>query len=97
MVEALISTSNVERQNLTMRMHKRRRSTRVINGLGMRTETHMHAVPLRFVYCNFVKVHQTSMVAPAREPGLTDRLWGISLERRSCARRDINLDSRNRR
>lgn len=75
--KALISTSHVERQNLTMRMHMRR-FTRLTNGFSKKVENHMHAVALHFMYYNFVKVHQTLKVTPAMEAGLTDRLWDIS-------------------
>jgi len=75
--KALISTSYVERQNLTMRMHMRR-FTRLTNGFSKKVENHMHAVALHFMYYNFVKVHQTLKVTPAMEAGLTDRLWDIS-------------------
>jgi IS1 family transposase len=75
--KALISTSHVERQNLTMRMHMRR-FTRLTNGFSKKVENHMHAVALHFMYYNFVKVHQTLRVTPAMAAGLTDRLWDIS-------------------
>ena len=74
--KALVSTSHVERQNLTMRMHMRR-FTRLTNGFSKKVENHMHAVALHFMYYNFVKVHQTLKVTPAMEAGLTDRLWDI--------------------
>jgi IS1 family transposase len=75
--KALISTSHVERQNLTMRMHMRR-FTRLTNGFSKKVENHMHAVALHFMYYNFVKVHQTLRITPAMAAGLTDRLWNIS-------------------
>lgn len=75
--KALVSTSYVERQNLTMRMHMRR-FTRLTNGFSKKVENHMHAVALHFMYYNFVKVHQTLKVTPAMEAGLTDRLWDIA-------------------
>jgi IS1 family transposase len=74
--KALVSTSHVERQNLTMRMHMRR-FTRLTNGFSKKVENHMHAVALHFMYYNFVRVHQTLKVTPAMEAGLTDRLWDI--------------------
>lgn len=73
----LISTSYVERQNLTMRMHMRR-FTRLTNGFSKKVENHAHAVALHFMYYNFVRVHQTLKVTPAMEAGLTTRLWDIS-------------------
>lgn len=74
---ALISTSFVERQNLTMRMHMRR-FTRLTNAFSKKVENHSYAVALHFMYYNYVKVHQTLKVTPAMEAGLTDRLWDIS-------------------
>lgn len=73
----MVSTSHVERQNLTMRMHMRR-FTRLTNAFSKKVENHMHAVALHFMYYNFVKVHQTLKVTPAMEAGLTDRLWDIA-------------------
>lgn len=73
----LISTSHVERQNLTMRMHMRR-FTRLTNGFSKKVENHMYAVALHFMHYNFVKVHQTLKITPAMEAGLTDRLWDVA-------------------
>ncbi|MEM8989064.1 MAG: IS1 family transposase [Pseudomonadota bacterium] len=73
----LVSTSHVERQNLTMRMHMRR-FTRLTNAFSKKVENHAHAVALHFTYYNFVRVHQTLKVTPAMQAGLTDRLWDIS-------------------
>ncbi len=75
--KALISTSHVERQNLTMRMNMCR-FTRLTNGFSKKLENHMHAVALHFMYYNFVKVHQTLRMTPAMAAGLTDRLWDIA-------------------
>jgi IS1 family transposase len=71
-----VSTSHVERQNLTMRMHMRR-FTRLTNGFSKKIEMHAHAVALHFVYYNFAKVHQTLRVTPAMEAGITDHIWSI--------------------
>jgi len=71
-----ISTSYVERQNLTMRMHMRR-FTRLTNGFSKKVEMHGHAVALHFVYYNFAKVHQTLRVTPAMEVGLSDHVWSL--------------------
>jgi len=71
-----ISTSYVERQNLTMRMHMRR-FTRLTNGFSKKIENHIAAVSLHFMYYNFVRVHQTLRVAPSMAAGVTDRLWEI--------------------
>jgi hypothetical protein len=72
-----ISTSYVERQNLTMRMHMRR-FTRLTNGFSKKIEMHEHAVSLHFMHYNFVRVHQTLRVTPAMAAGVTDRLWSIA-------------------
>jgi hypothetical protein len=71
-----ISTSYVERQNLTMRMQVRR-FTRLTNGFSKKVENHAHSVALHFAYYNFVKIHQTLRVTPAMAAGITDRLWSI--------------------
>ena len=70
---AHISTSYVERQNLTMRMHMRR-FTRLTNGFSKKIENHCYAVALYFVYYNWVKIHKTLRVTPAMEAGLTNKL-----------------------
>ena len=75
--KALVSTSHVERQNLTMRMHMRR-FIRLTNAFSKKVENHAHAVALHFMYYNFVRVHQTLKVTPAMQAGLTDRLWDIA-------------------
>jgi IS1 family transposase len=72
-----ISTSYVERQNLTMRMHMRR-FTRLTNGFSKKVENHAHSVALHFMYYNFGKVHQTLRVTPAMEAGVTDHVWSIA-------------------
>ncbi len=66
------STSHVERQNLTMRMHMRR-FTRLTNGFSKKIDNHMCAIALHFVYYNFAKVHKTLRVTPAMEAGLTKK------------------------
>lgn len=71
-----ISTSFVERQNLTMRMHMRR-FTRLTNGFSKKAENHMHAVCLYFMYYNFAKVHKTLRVTPAMEVGISDHVWSL--------------------
>ena len=71
-----ISTSYVERQNLTMRMHMRR-FTRLTNGFSKKVEMHAHSVALHFAYYNFCKIHQTLRVTPAMEAGLSDHVWSI--------------------
>lgn len=72
----LVSTSHVERQNLTMRMHMRR-FTRLTNAFSKKVENHAHAVALHFMYYNFVRIHQTLKVTPAMEAGIANTLWTI--------------------
>ncbi len=74
---AHISTSYVERQNLTMRMHMRR-FTRLTNAFSKKVENHAHAVALHMMYYNFVRIHKTLRVTPAMAAGVSDRLWDIS-------------------
>src|SRR5207249_4545155 len=71
-----ISTSYVERQNLTMRMAMRR-FTRLTNAFSKKIENHYHAVALHVMFYNFVRIHKTLKVTPAMEAGLTDRLWSM--------------------
>jgi hypothetical protein len=71
-----ISTSYVERQNLTMRMHMRR-YTRLTNAFSKKIENHIAAVDLHFLYYNFCRIHQTLRVTPAMAAGLAQRVWGI--------------------
>lgn len=71
-----ISTSFVERQNLTMRMQMRR-FTRLTNAFSKRIENHVAAVALHYMHYNFCRVHQTLRVTPAMEAGLTDHVWSI--------------------
>ena len=73
----LISTSYVERQNLTMRMHMRR-FTRLTNGFSKKVENHAAAVALWFMYYNFCRIHQTFRVTPAMESGLSDHPWDLA-------------------
>lgn len=74
---AAASTSYVERQNLTMRMHMRR-FTRLTNGFSKKIENHVNAVALHFAYYNFVRIHQTLKISPAMAAGVTDRLWEMA-------------------
>ena len=71
-----ISTSYVERQNLTMRMSMRR-FTRLTNGFSKKLENHMAALALYFMYYNFVRIHQTLRVTPAMAAGVTSKLWSV--------------------
>jgi len=72
-----ISTSFVERQNLTMRMHMRR-FTRLTNGFSKKIENHVAAIALHFMYYNFVRIHQTLRITPAMAAGITDRVYEVS-------------------
>jgi len=71
-----ISTSYVERQNLTMRMGMRR-FTRLTNGFSKKIENHGYAIALHFVYYNFARIHQTLRVTPAMEAGLTTEIMKV--------------------
>lgn len=71
-----ISTSYVERQNLTMRMSMRR-FTRLTNAFSKKIENHYHAVALHVLFYNFVRIHKSLRVTPAMAAGLTDRLWSV--------------------
>jgi IS1 family transposase len=72
-----ISTSYVERQNLTMRMHMRR-FTRLTNAFSKKFENHVHMVALYAVWYNWVRVHKTLRVTPAMAAALTDRVWEMA-------------------
>src|SRR5262249_45353175 len=72
-----ISTSYVERSNLTLRMHMRR-FTRLTNAFSKKLENHAHAVALFMVYYNFCKLHRAHRLSPAMAAGITDRLWEIA-------------------
>lgn len=71
-----VSTSYVERQNLTMRMSMRR-FTRLTNAFSKKVENLVHAVALHFMYYNFCRIHQTLRVTPAMEANITDHVWDI--------------------
>ena len=71
-----ISTSYVERQNLSMRMGIRR-FTRLTNAFSKKLANHVHALSIYFMHYNFVRIHQTLRCSPAMEAGVTDRLWSL--------------------
>jgi IS1 family transposase len=71
-----VSTSYVERQNLTMRMSMRR-FTRLTNGFSKKIENHVAAIAIHYVHYNFCRIHQTLRITPAMAAGVTDRLWSI--------------------
>lgn len=72
-----ISTSYVERQNLTMRMNMRR-FTRLTNAFSKKIENHMHSVALFYMHYNFARIHQTLRVTPAMEAGISQRVWTLA-------------------
>ena len=72
-----ISTSFVERQNLTMRMSMRR-FTRLTNAFSKKVDNLRHAVALHYMYYNFCRVHQSLRVTPAMEAGLSDHVWSLA-------------------
>jgi hypothetical protein len=73
---AHVSTSYVERQNLTMRMSMRR-FTRLTNAFSKKIENHEAAVALHFMHYNFVRIHQTLRVTPAMAAGLANTVWSV--------------------
>ena len=74
--QAHISTSLVERQNLTMRMSMRR-FTRLTNAFSKKVENLRAAVDVHFAHYNFVRVHKSLRVTPAMAAGVSDRLWSL--------------------
>lgn len=74
---AHVSTSHVERQNLTMRMSMRR-FTRLTNGFSKKVENLEHMVALHFMHYNFVRIHKSLHTTPALMAGVTDKLWSIA-------------------
>ncbi len=75
--ESKVSTSHVERQNLSMRMGMRR-FTRLTNAFSKKVENHCHALALYFVHYNWARIHKTLRVTPAMEAGLTDEIMSIA-------------------
>ena len=74
---AHVSTSFVERQNLTMRMSMRR-FTRLTNAHSKKIENHIHAISLHYMFYNFARYHQTLRCSPAMAAGVTEHLWSIA-------------------
>jgi hypothetical protein len=74
---AHISTSYVERQNLTMRMSMRR-FTRLTNAFSKKIENHVATLAIFYMHYNFVRIHQTLRITPAMAAGVSDRLWAIN-------------------
>jgi len=75
--KAHISTSFIERQNLTMRMQMRR-FTRLTNGFSKKVENHEAAVALHYMHYNFCRIHQSLRVTPAMEAGVANHVWTIA-------------------
>jgi IS1 family transposase len=72
----LVSTSHIERQNLTVRMGNRR-FTRLTNAFSKKLENHMHHAAIHFMHYNFCRVHQALRVTPAMESGISDHVWSL--------------------
>jgi len=73
---ANVSTSYVERQNLTMRMSMRR-FTRLTNAFSKKLDNHILALALYFTFYNFCHIHKTLRISPAMAASVTDRLWSL--------------------
>lgn len=73
---AHVSTSYVERQNLTMRMSMRR-FTRLTNGFSKKVENHEAAIAIHYMFYNFGRVHKSLRVTPAMEAGISDHVWSL--------------------
>jgi hypothetical protein len=71
-----VSTSYVERQNLTMRMSMRR-FTRLTNAFSKKVENLEAAVALHYMHYNFCRIHQSLRVTPAMEAGISDHVWNL--------------------
>lgn len=71
-----VSTSYVERHNLTMRMGMRR-FTRLTNGFSKKFENHAAMVAIHSVYYNFARLHKTLRITPAMAAGLSDHVWSL--------------------
>lgn len=73
---AHVSTSYVERANLSIRMQNRR-FTRLTNGFSKKIDNHVHALALYFAFYNFCRIHKTLKVTPAMAAGITETLWSL--------------------
>ena len=74
--ENYVSTSFVERQNLSLRMSNRR-FTRLKNGFNKMAENHAHALAIYYMHYNFGRIHKTLRVTPAMEAKISDRVWSL--------------------
>ena len=72
-----VSTSDVERANLTMRMGIRR-FTRLTNAFSKKAENHAHSVAIHTMHYNFVRIHQTLRCTPAMAANVTPKLWELA-------------------
>jgi IS1 family transposase len=72
-----VSTSHIERSNLTLRMHNRR-FTRLTNAFSKKVENHGHMVALYTVWYNFVRMHKTLRMSPAMAAGIEGKLWDMT-------------------
>jgi IS1 family transposase len=72
-----VSTSHVERQNLTLRMQNRR-FTRLTNAFSKKVENHEHSIAIHYMYYNFARIHQPLRVTPAMEAGIADHVWSLA-------------------
>ena len=71
-----VSTSHVERMNLSIRMQNRR-FTRLTNAFSKKLDNHIHALALYFCFYNFCRIHKSLRMTPAMAAGITDRLWSL--------------------
>jgi hypothetical protein len=69
-----VSTSYVERSNLSLRMQNRR-FTRLTNAFSKKFQSHVHALALYFTFYNFARIHKSLRVTPAMAAGISDKLW----------------------
>lgn len=74
--QSVVSTSFVERQNLTMRMSMRR-FTRLTNAFSKKVENHGHAIALHFMHYNFCRIHKSLKVTPAMAADVSQTLWSL--------------------
>jgi IS1 family transposase len=75
--EKHISTSYIERQNLTMRMQMRR-FTRLTNAFSKKIENHVASLAIHYMHYNFCRIHQTLRITPAMAASITDHVWSLN-------------------
>jgi len=71
-----ISTSYIERQNLTLRMMNRR-FTRLTNAFSKKIENHKHSIALHFMHYNFCRIHKSLRITPAMQAGISNHVWSL--------------------